>query len=105
MEDDELERLREEKMKEQAEQAEKDEEDRRKQVKEMAAQYLSSDARSRLGNVRAANPELARQVETQIARMGEMGRLDEMTDSQLKDILKSVQKEKDDNDSDIKFRR
>ncbi len=105
MDDDELERLREEKMKEQAEQAEKDEEDRRKQVKEMAAQYLSSDARSRLGNVRAANPELARQVETQIARMGEMGRLDEMTDSQLKDILKSVQKEKDDNDSDIKFRR
>lgn len=105
MEDDELERLREEKMKEQAEQAEKDDEDRRKQVKEMAAQYLSSDARSRLGNVRAANPELARQVETQIARMGEMGRLDEMTDSQLKDILKSVQKEKDDNDSDIKFRR
>lgn len=105
MDDDELERLREEKMNEKAEEAEKQEEDRRKQVKELAAQYLTSDARSRMGNVRTADPELARQVETQIARMGKSGRIDKMTDSQLKDILKSVQKEKDDNDTDIKFRR
>jgi programmed cell death protein 5 len=104
MDEDELERLREQKRQE-IEESESQEDDRRSQIKDMAAKYLTSEARSRLGNVRAADPELAEQIETQVARLGEMGRIDKMGDSELKDILKSLQKEKQDNDTDIKFRR
>lgn len=95
MADDELEKLREEKMEQlsgdsgQDVEAERDRQ--RQQIKEKARQYLSSEAVSRLGNIRAAKPELASTIEAQIARMGEMGQIDELTEDQLKDILRKLQ--------------
>jgi programmed cell death protein 5 len=105
--DEELERLKEERMDEldSSESREEAAEDQREQVKKLAAKYLTKDARSRMGNIRAAKPELASSVEMQIARLGRMGQIDEndITDERLKDILRKVQKS--DEDTDIKFRR
>lgn len=88
-----------------AEEQEKRVEQRRQQIKQKAAQYLTKEARSRLGNVRTANAELASAVEMQIARMGEMGQIQKLDDDRLKKILKQLQQEKQEDDSDIKFRR
>lgn len=105
--DEELEKLKEERMEEMegSESREEAAEDQREQVKKLAAKYLTRDARSRMGNIRTAKPELASSVEMQIARLGRMGKVgeDDITDDRLKDILRKVQKS--DEDTDIKFRR
>ncbi|MFB6213834.1 MAG: DNA-binding protein [Candidatus Nanohaloarchaea archaeon] len=105
VDDEELEKLKEERRQEieGSEDREDAVEEQRQQFKEMAAKHLTKDARSRLGNIRAAKPELASSVEMQIAQLGRAGRVDKITDEQLKDILKEVQKS--DEDTDIKFRR
>ncbi|MFB6193117.1 MAG: DNA-binding protein [Candidatus Nanohaloarchaea archaeon] len=108
MDEDELEKLREQKKEELQEQQQSEEEaleEQKNQIRQQASQYLTKDAKERLGNIRAARPELASSIEMQIARLGKTGRIEKVTDSQLKDILKSFQKEKGKNDSDIKFRR
>lgn len=106
-EDDDIERLREERMEEMEEGAgaEEQAEQRRKQIKQKASQYLTKEAKSRLGNIRAAQPDMASAVEMQIAQLGETGRIEKIDDDQLKDILRSVKKEKNSDESDIKFRR
>lgn len=106
VDDEELEKLKEERMDgiESGESAEESVEDRREQVKKLASKHLTKEARSRLGNIRAAKPDLASSVEMQIARLGKMGQVDQITDEQLKDILREVQ-ESSDKDTDIKFRR
>jgi programmed cell death protein 5 len=106
--DEDIEDLREKKRKELEEQQESQEEaveDRREEVKQKAAQYLTSEAKSRLGNIRAADPDKAASVEMQIARLGEMGQIDEINDDQLKDILKSISEEESESEPNIKFRR
>jgi programmed cell death protein 5 len=106
--DEDIEDLREQKKKELEEQQENQEEaveERRKQVKRQAAQYLTSEAKSRLGNIRAADPDKAASVEMQIAQLGRAGQIDKITDDQLKDILRSINEEEKKNESDIKFRR
>ncbi|MFB6175494.1 MAG: DNA-binding protein [Candidatus Nanohalobium sp.] len=104
--EDDLEKLREEKKSELQEQdAQEQEEERREQISQMASKYLTSEAQSRLANIKAADPDKASAVETQIAKLGRAGQIDKMTDDQLKSILKSVQEEKDKNKSNIKFRR
>ena len=112
MDEDELEKLREEKMNEMQDQPEGQEIDpeeqqqqRREQIKQKAAQYLASEAKSRLGNIRAAQPDLASSIEMQIARMGEAGQVKKIDDDELKRILKQIQNEKDENQTNIKFRR
>lgn len=108
MEDDELEKLREEKRKELQEQdqdREQQQEEMEKQIWSQAAQYMSSEAKDRLSNVKIADKQKAMSVAQQIARMGEAGRIDRVDDSQMKRILKSIEKEKQDSTSDIKFRR
>lgn len=107
VDEDELEKLKEERKKELDESSRDDaEEDRREQVKELASKYLTKEARSRLGNIRAARPDLASSVEMQIARLGKSGQISEgqITDDKLKSILREVQKSSD-QDTDIKFRR
>ena len=102
-----IEDLREQKKKELEQQQESQEEaaeQQRKQIRQQAAQYLTKEAKSRLGNIRAANPEKASSVEMQIARLGETGQIQKITDDQLKDILKSMSEEESSNDPDIKFR-
>ena len=108
MEDDELEKLREEKRKEiqdQEQDREQQQEEMENQIWSRAAQYMSSEAKDRLSNVKVADKQKALSVAQQIARMGEAGRVDTVSDRQMKEILKSIEKEKQDSTSDIKFRR
>lgn len=102
VDDEELEKLREEK-REELQQSEDREEDRKKQVKNLASKYLTKEARERLGNIRAARPELASSIEQQIATLGRSGRIEKIDDDQLKQILKEVQGSGE--EPDIKFRR
>ena len=105
--DEDIEDLRRQKKEELEEQQESQEdavEEQREQIRQQAAQYLTKEAKSRLGNIRAANPDKASSVEMQIARLGKTGQINKITDDQLKDILKSINQEKE-NDSNIKFRR
>ncbi|PSH00686.1 MAG: hypothetical protein BRC30_02240 [Nanohaloarchaea archaeon SW_7_46_7] len=103
--EDELENLREQKREEMQEQDREEEKKQREQISQMASKYLTNEAQSRLANIKAADPDKASAVETQIAKLGRAGQISEMTDSQLKDILKSLQNEKDKNQTNIKFRR
>jgi programmed cell death protein 5 len=106
--DEDIEDIREEKRKELEEQRESQEEaaeERKEQIKQQAAQYLTKEAKSRLGNIRAADPEKASSVEMQIVRLGNAGQIDKINDDQLKDILKSIGEEESKNESNIKFRR
>ncbi len=110
MDDEELEKLREKKRRQLHDQRdsqdqEKALEEQKESIKQEAYQHMTKDAISRLGNVRAANPELAHAVSAQIARLGEMGRIDTVDDDSLKDILRELQKDKDENTGNISFRR
>lgn len=108
MDEDELERIREQKRKELEDQEQTREEaleDQKNEVRQQASQYLTKDAKERLGNIRVAQPDIASSIEMQIARLGKSGQIKKVTDDQLKDILQSFQNEKDKNSSDIKFRR
>jgi programmed cell death protein 5 len=106
MEED-IEDLREQKRNELEQQENQEDalEEQREQVRQQASQYLTKEARSRLGNIRAADPEKASSVEMQIVRLGEMGQIEEISDDQLKDILRSIGEEESKSESDIKFRR
>jgi programmed cell death protein 5 len=84
-----IEDLREERLEEMQEQEQQ--EDREEQVKEAAKEYLTSEAQSRLENVRAARPEQASSIEQQIARLGMTGRIEgKINDSELKTMLKKL---------------
>ena len=80
-------------------------EEQRESVKQEAYQYMTQDAISRLGNVRAAKPELAHGVTAQIARLGKAGRIGEVDEESLKEILRELQNEKEGNSGNISFRR
>ncbi len=105
VDDEELEKLREQRRQElqDEESGEKAVDRQRDQIKSLAAKYLTKDARERLGSVRMAKPELASAVEAQIAQLGRMGQVDKIDDDQLKKILKEIQNSGE--DTDIKFRR
>ncbi|MFT4869221.1 MAG: DNA-binding TFAR19-related protein (PDSD5 family) [Colwellia polaris] len=103
VDEEELKKLREQK-KEKLQQQEEEAEQQKQQISQIAKKHLTSEAQSRLERVRMAQPELVSSLEIQIARMGEQTQ-GKIGDDQLKDILKSIQKEKQDNEFDIKFRR
>lgn len=65
-------------------------------------QILTPEARSRLANIRAAKPEYAEQIELQLIQLAQAGKLSsQITDAQLREILKRVQERK----REIKIRR
>lgn len=110
MDDDELEKLKKQKMQEAAggqdaaAMQEQQEEQARKQLKQIASQILTDEAQSRLGNIRAAKPDMAAQIEMQLVQLYRMGQIkDKITDEQLKQILKKLQEEEDSNEPDIKY--
>lgn len=104
--EDDLEELRKQKREEVQEQdREEQQKQQREQISQLASNYLTSEAQSRLANIKAADPDKASAIETQVAKLGRSGQVDKITDNQLKDILKSLQNEKDKNKSNIKFRR
>jgi len=58
-------------------------------------QILTSEARSRLANIRAAKPEFAEQLELQLIQLAQAGKLgSKITDSQLREILDRLQTRK-----------
>lgn len=96
-----LEKLKKEKLKQMqggnsANMQKQQEEQARKRLKKIASQILTDEARSRLGNIRVAKPELASQIEMQLVQLYRSGSIrDKITDDQLKDLLKTVQDSKD----------
>jgi programmed cell death protein 5 len=65
-------------------------------------QFLSSDARLRLNNVRMVKPDLAGLVENYILNLASQGKFSgQISDEQLKQILSSTQQPK----RDFKFKR
>lgn len=87
-----------------AEQQRQDELRRQYDVQKKLAlqQILTPEARSRLANIRAAKPEFAEQIELQLIQLAQGGRIaSQITDTQLKEILRRVQERR----RDIKIRR
>lgn len=67
----------------------------RKQIKALASKILTREARSRLGNIRAANPDLSSQIELQLVQLHRSGQIrNKITDDQLKDLLESLRSSK-----------
>lgn len=112
VDEDELDRLREERMNQiqngdnsSAEDQQETAEQQKQQLWDQAKQYMTSNARERLSTMKVANEELAMSVAQQITMLGESGRVSKVNDDQMKNILKEIQKDKKNNQSDIKFRK
>lgn len=74
-------------------------------IKQIINQVLTPQAKERLGNIRAADPEYARQIEMVLIQLYQQGRLqDRLTDKQLKNILADISKRKQ-KDINIKRKR
>ena len=108
MEEDEMDELRKRKMLEL--QAKLQEQQRQEELRQQyeaqkrlaMQQILTPEARSRLANIRAAKPEYAEQIELQLIQLAQTGKLtSQITDAQLREILKRVQARK----REIKIRR
>jgi programmed cell death protein 5 len=97
MEDPELEALRQRRMADmqQGGQQQAEAKERAKQMEvqkqAMMRQILTPEARDRMANIRAANPEMANSVEMQLIQLAQSGRLPGMiNDTMLKDILVKI---------------
>lgn len=102
MEEDELEELREKKRKELQEQ-EGQKEQQEEEFKQAAKKFLTSEAQSRMENVRAARPEQASMIEQRIVMLGRSQKVQgKINDDQLKDILEDLNDK--DSDYNIKHR-
>ena len=67
------------------------------QKEQILKQILTSEARSRLGNIKMVKPELSDIVEQYLIGMATQGKIPgQITDSQLKQILLSIQQPKRD---------
>jgi programmed cell death protein 5 len=104
MSDDDLEKLREEKMKELQEKkgGEAQEEAQQRadaQKKAVLRQSLEPEARERLNALSMAKPQFAEQVERQVVALAQSGRLQgKIDDEQMKQLLRKLQPEDDDYD-------
>ncbi|MCQ2085667.1 MAG: DNA-binding protein [archaeon] len=102
MEDDpELAALRQKRMAEMQQQAQQQAQ-QQEQAKQIEAQkqsilrqIMEPEARDRLANIKLANPQMAANVESQLIRLSQSGRLQGMiTDSMLREILQSMTPQK-----------
>lgn len=112
VDEEEIDKLREERMNEiqngensSVEDQQEQVEQQKKQLWEKAKQYMTKSARERLTNMKVANEQLAMSVAKQITMLGDSGRVSKVNDDQMKSILKEIQKDKEQNQSDIKFRK
>jgi len=63
---------------------------------------LTPEARGRLANIRAARSEFAEQIELQLIQLAQQGRItSQITDAQLREILRKIQERK----REIRIRR
>jgi len=98
-----IEDIKQERLEELQEDQEKQESDQREQFKEVAREYLTGKAQSRLENVRVARPEQASSIEQQIAQMGMTQRIQgKIDDSELRTMLKKLNEKG--SDYKIKYR-
>ncbi|QCC50314.1 DNA-binding protein [Halapricum salinum] len=99
--DDELEKLRQEKMEQMREQAggEGQQEARKAQQEQAEAQrkavlrkHLSDGARKRLNTVKMSKPDVAEKVEQQVVALAQSGRLggEQIDEDQMRDLLKEL---------------
>jgi DNA-binding TFAR19-related protein (PDSD5 family) len=78
-------------------------ENRKKQIWNQAKQSMTSEAASRLGNIKAANPQKAMKIAQQIPRISaQTGR--DITDEELKELLKQLDNQNK-SSGNIKYRR
>jgi programmed cell death protein 5 len=101
--DEELERLREEKMEqlqdqqggeETQEAREAQREQREAQKKALLRQHLTDDARKRLNTIKMSKPQFGEQVEQQVVALAQSGRIQgRIDDEKMKAILKELQPE------------
>lgn len=75
------------------------EEERRKELekqkKQLLRKILTSDARSRLSNLKMARPQFTERIELQLIQLARTGKIKlPINDDQLKGILKKLQKNK-----------
>ena len=101
--EDELERLREEKMKELQERDEGEAQEQKQraeaQKKAVLRKSLEPEARERLQALRMAKPQFAEQVERQVVALAQSGRLQgKIDEEQMKQILKELNPDSDDYD-------
>ena len=62
-----------------------------KQIKLIIGKIMAPEARERLGNIRAARPDFARQIEVLLIQLMQAGKLpSRLTDEQFKAILSSI---------------
>ncbi|MFH1789264.1 MAG: DNA-binding protein [Candidatus Altiarchaeota archaeon] len=62
-----------------------------RQIHFIISRILSPEARERLGNIRVARPQFARQIEVLLIQLNQAGKLpDQLSDEQLKAILTSI---------------
>lgn len=108
MDEDELERIKKQKLqqlkeqKESSEEQERSEEQFEAQKKAILRKLMTPRARERLGRVRVARPEIAKNIESQIIMLAQRGAIQgKITDETLKDLLKKLT----DNKKDINIKR
>lgn len=90
IDEDELEKIRMKKMMELQQKAAEEEERRRREQEKAAALriILTPEARQRLANLRLVRPELVEQLEEQLIRLAQAGRINlPISDEVLKEIL------------------
>ncbi|MDR0912497.1 MAG: DNA-binding protein [Methanobrevibacter sp.] len=94
---DEVEQLRQKRMQELQQQAMAQENQQRMvqelemQKRQAMTQILTPEARSRLANLRLAKPEFVDQIEIQLIQLVQSGQVrNQITDDQLKDLLKRL---------------
>ncbi|MBS3815394.1 MAG: DNA-binding protein [Hadesarchaea archaeon] len=97
-----LDELKEKKLQELKSQKQEGEEEKQKkkqlelQKKRLLKKILTSDARSRLANLRAAKPQFVERVEMQLIQIARTGRVElPINDEQLKKLLKKLQNKRD----------
>lgn len=96
VDEDELEKIRMKKMMELQQKAAEEEKKKREEEKAAALRViLTPEARQRLANLRLVRPELVEQLEEQLIRIAQTGRINlPITDEMLKEILRKLDSER-----------
>lgn len=109
VDEDELEKLKEQRQNQLEETDQEDLEEQREQQQNQiiseARNYMTEDARDRMDNIKTVKPELAASVAQQIVRLGNSGQIGTINDQKMKQILKSVQQDNESKNRNIKFRK
>lgn len=98
--DDEIDEIKRKKMRDlqKAQEKKKEAEEQQKmeiQKQLILRQIMTNDARNRLVRIKMARPEFAEQVELQLIQLAQAGKLQKkLSDDDLKNILRSLQKQK-----------